>query len=361
MSLLSGKKGRRKRREKFLAHPGTSPGELAHLPGAEYHPTARITVIDFRGDHFLERTVEQAEECFGFAATDSVTWINVEGLGDLEVIRKLGEAYKLHPLALEDVLHTSQRPKVDDYGDFLFLICRELHEKDSFETEQIALFLGKNYLITFQETIGDPFEGVRERLRKGRPRLRTSGPDYLAYALLDAVMDSYFPILERYGTRLESLEEEASLRPDQETPLRIQEVRRDLIEMRGVAWSTREMFASLQRMESELITKDTQVYIRDVHDHGVGVMEILETYREIAAGIRDIYFSRMGVRTNEIMKALTLIATVFMPLTFLVGVYGMNFEHMPGLHSKIGFWVFTLFMLLITLGMITWFRKKRWI
>jgi magnesium transporter len=362
MVILGNRKRRREKpAAKLAVAPPTPPGELSLIPGVEYQPTARITLIDFWGDHFIERTVEKVEDCFGFAATASVTWINVEGLGNLEVIQKLGDAFKLHPLALEDVLHTRQRPKIDEYDDFLFLVFRELHDTDFFETEQISIFLGRNYLITFQETIGDPFDGVRDRLRKGRPRLRSSGPDYLAYALIDAVMDSYFPIIERYNTRLDALEVEASTSPNNETPLRIQEIRRDIMEMRTVAWSTREMLNNLQRSESELISKPTQLYLRDVYDHGVAVMEILDTYREMAAGLRDIYLSRVGIRTNEIMKALTLIATLFMPLTFLVGLYGMNFEKMPGLHWDHSFWIFVVFMLSVALAMIIWFRKKQWI
>jgi magnesium transporter len=262
---------------------------------------------------------------------------------------------------MEDVLHTRQRPKVDDYEDFLFMVFRELHDKDFFETEQISIFLGRNYLITFQETVGDPFDNVRDRIRKGRPRLRSSGPDYLAYALIDAVMDSYFPILERYSLRLEDLEEEASTNPTGETPLKIQAIRRDLIEMRSVAWATREMLNNLLRTESELVTKPTMFYLRDVYDHGVAVMEILDAHREITAGLRDIYQSRVGLRTNEIMKALTLIATLFMPLSFLTGFYGMNFEMMPGLKHPFGMWAYLTFMLAVALSMICWFRKKHWI
>jgi magnesium transporter len=361
VAILKNHRRRREKAAKIPVAPPTPPGELTLIPGIEYQPTARITLIDFWGDHFVEKTIEKVEDCLEYVATASVTWINVEGLANLDVIQKIGEGFKLHPLAMEDVLHTRQRPKVDDYEEFLFMVFRELHDKDFFETEQISIFLGRNYLITFQETVGDPFDGVRDRIRKGRPRLRSSGPDYLAYALLDAVMDSYFPILDRYNARLDALEEEASTSPSNETPLKIQEIRRDLVEMRGVAWSTREMLSNLLRTESDLISKPTQPYLRDVYDHGVAVMEILDTYREIAAGLRDIYLSRVSVRTNEIMKALTLIATLFMPLTFLVGLYGMNFEKLPGKESEVFFWIFVFFMLAVALGMIMWFRKKHWI
>jgi magnesium transporter len=363
MAIMGNRKKRKDKasRPPLPAPPAAPPGEISHMPGVEYDPTSKITLIDFWGDHFVEKTVGKVEDCFEFAGTSSVTWINVEGLGNLEVIRKIGDAYKLHPLAMEDVLHTRQRPKVDDYEDFLFLVFRELHDKESFETEQISFFLGRNYLVTFQETVGDPFDGVRDRIRKGRPRLRSSGPDYLAYALVDAIMDSYFPILERYQMRLEALEEEAGSEPTNETPLKIQKIRRDLLEMRSVAWSTREMLNNLQRIESELISKPTQIYLRDVYDHGVAVMEMIEMYREQAAGIRDIYLSRVGARTNEIMKALTLIATMFMPLTFFAGLYGMNFDALPGKGHPAGFWAFVSIMLMVALGMLVWFRKRHWI
>ncbi len=360
MALLKNGRRRREKQKKIAAAPPTPPGELTLIPGVEYH-APRITLFDFWGDHFIEKTVEKLDDCFEYAKTASVTWINVEGLGDPDVIRKLGEAFQLHPLALEDVLHTRQRPKVDEYDDFLFMVFRELHDKDFFETEQVTVFLGRNYLITFQETVGDPFDGVRERLRKGRPRLRSSGPDYLAYALFDAIMDSYFPILDRYSDRLDALEEEASTNPTQETPLRIQRIRRDLTEMRHVAWSTREMFNNLLRIESELVTKPTQLYLRDVYDHAVAVMEIIDTHRETASGLRDIYLSRLSGRSNETMKVLTVIATLFMPLTFFAGLYGMNFEKLPGKEWEHSFWIFLALMLFIAVSMLAWFRKKGWI
>lgn len=347
--------------EPVTAQPSAPPGELTFIPGVEYQPTARITLIDFWGDHFIEKVLTNVEDCCEFAATSSVTWINVEGLGNLEVIRRLGEAFKIHPLALEDVLHIRQRPKVDDYGDFLFLVFRELHDTDPFETEQISIILAGNYLITFQETVGDPFDGVRERIRKGRPRLRSSGPDYLAYALLDAVIDSYFPILERCNKRLEALEHEASGEPTNDTPLKIQEIRRDIAEMRRVAWSTREMLHNLQRLESHLVSKPTQIYLRDVYDHGVVVMEMLEAYREVTSSLHDIYQSRVNIRTNEIMKALTLIATLFSPPVIISSIYGMNFPTMPWLHHQQGFWMAMALMVLMTLAMFLWFRKKKWI
>ncbi len=358
MALLSP---RRKRTQPAPTAPPAPPGELALVPGVEYQPTSRITLIDFWGDHFIEKVVENVEDCFEFAGTSSVTWINVEGLGNLEVIRKLGDAFKLHPLALEDVLHTRQRPKIDDYDDFLFMVFRELHETEFFETEQITIFLGRNYLITFQETVGDPFDGVRDRIRKGRPRMRSSGSDYLAYALLDAVMDSYFPILDRYNQRIEAMEQEASTDPTHETPLKIQAIRRDITELRRVAWSTREMLNALQRSDSDLISKPTQVYLRDVYDHGVAVIETTEIFREAAAGLSNIYQSRVSARANEVMKALTVISTIFLPLTFMVSVYGMNFDHMPGLRWEHSFPIVLGFMMLVTVVMLIWFRKKKWI
>ncbi|MGH9363231.1 MAG: magnesium/cobalt transporter CorA [Thermoanaerobaculia bacterium] len=354
-------RGRKRRLEALPVQPPAPPGEIAHIPGMEYQPTSRITLIDFWGDHFIEKVVDKVEDCFEFAGTSSVTWINVEGLGNVEVIRKLGDAFKLHPLALEDVVHLRQRPKVDDYEVFLFLVFRELHDTEDFGTEQISIFLGGNYLITFQETVGDPFDGVRDRIRKGRPRLRSSGPDYLAYALLDAVMDSYFPILDRYSARIDALEEEASTNPTPGTPLAIQAIRRDLTDMRMVAWSTREMLHALQRTDSELISKPTQVYLRDVYDHGVAVMEVVDGYRDRVGGLLDIYRSTLSNKSNEIMKALTLISTIFLPLTFIVSVYGMNFENLPGARWQLGFWVVIAVMLLVAMGMLVWFRKRRWI
>ena len=338
------------------------PGELTHLPGINYEPTSRITLIDFWGDHFIEKVVDKVEDCFEFAGTSSVTWINVEGLGNLDVIQKLGEAFKLHPLALEDVLHTDQRPKVDDYENCLFLVFRELHDTDFFETEQVSVFLGGNYLITFQETIGDPFDGVRERLRRGRPRLRSSGPDYLAYALLDAIMDSYFPILERYQNRMVALEDEAGGNPTNETPRKIQNLRRDILEMRRVAWSTRELLLQLQHMESPIVTKPTQLYIRDVYDHAIAVMEMLESYRDTVSSLLEIYHAKVNVMINDVMKALTLMATLFTPALIISSLYGMNMKlPLADSDSTSSFWVTVGTMLLPTLLMLIWFRTKKWI
>ncbi|MBI3950280.1 MAG: magnesium/cobalt transporter CorA [Acidobacteria bacterium] len=351
---------------KRYAEPGTSPGTLrAH----EVRRVEKVTisVIDYNEDTYEERVVSSVEECFVYRDTPTVTWINVTGLHDIEVIQKLGEKFGLHPLALEDVLNTGQRPKLDEYDEHYFIVVRELQWQDGLQADQISLFLGPKYVITFQELEGDVFDPVRERLRKGKGRIRRMAADYLAYALIDKVVDELFPILEVYGERLEELEDELIERPGRQTLQEIHRIKRDLLALRRTIWPEREVINSLQREESHLIRAETKIYLRDVYDHTVQIVEIIETYRDLAAGMLDVYLSSISNRMNDIMKVLTIIATIFIPLTFIVGVYGMNFNptsspwNMPELNWYWGYPAVLAAMAALALFMLLYFRRRGWL
>lgn len=268
------------------------PGELAHREGHEYFPT-RVTVTDYDGRTLTEKELTDLDEVTDLVARPTTTWINVTGLKDLSVLQKLGAMFDLHPLILEDVLSCRHPPKIEDYGTTLFVIIRKLRsgEEGEISTEQVSMILGPRFLLSFHETGRDPFEGVRQRIRQGRSRIRNSGPDYLAYALLDAIMDTYLPALERYGDRIEQLEEETIHEPTHATGERIQDLKREIIHLRQLSWSLRELFTHISRLDDELVSSETQVFMRDVQDHARRVQESLESHRELCEGLYQSYVS----------------------------------------------------------------------
>lgn len=303
-------------------------------------------------------------------ARHPVTWINVEGLGDAELIEDLGEAFHLHRLAMEDVVNLHQRAKVEIYGDVLFVVLRMVSCEPRATTEQVSIFIGPNWVLSFQEGApGDPFDRVRQRIRDGVGRLRTAGPDYLAYALMDAVVDSYFPVLETYAERLDELEDEVLDIADRRVMDRLHEVKADLLLLRRAIWPQREAVGQLIRDPHERITETTRVYLRDCHDHIVQIVELVETYRELTADLRDLYMSSISNRINETMRVLTIISTVFIPLTFIAGIYGMNFDYdegrkpwnMPELHWEYGYPATLAVMVITALGMLAYFYQRGWI
>ncbi|MFH1008818.1 MAG: magnesium/cobalt transporter CorA [Candidatus Latescibacterota bacterium] len=346
--------------------PGTSPGTLTALEGRGTEK-ATIRIFDYGPDHLEEKIVQHVEDCFPYVGTDTVTWIDVDGIGEVEVIRKLGEQFKLHPLALEDVLNIPQRPKVEEYEDQLFIVTRMVSFNETMESEQVSMFLGRNYLITFQERPGDCFDPVRERIRKNKGIVRQGGADYLAYVLMDALIDGYFPALEVLGERIEELEDNVMENPSRETLHRIHDVKRDLLVLRRLVWPEREAINTLLREETPLINVATRTYLRDCYDHTIQVMDVVETYRELASGLMDVYLSSLSNRMNEVMKTLTVVATIFIPLTFIVGIYGMNFNserspwNMPELNWAWGYPAIWLVMVLVVLGMLHFFRRKEWL
>ncbi len=321
-------------------------------------------MISYNSAKIEEHRFQQLEECLLPPGLDRVTWINVEGVHDVEVIRRLGDCHSFHPLVLEDIVNTVQRPKIEDYGDYLFIVLRMLRPtvEHDFSSEQLSLILGPNYIFTFQEGIqGDPFDPVRERIRASKGKIRGMGSDYLAYSLIDAIVDGYFSVLEEFGERVVDVEEELALTPERDTLHLINELKKEIIFLRKTVWPLREAIAFLERGDSHLLQDSTRVYFRDVYDHTVQVIDTVETYRDLLSGMLDLYLSSISNRTNEVMKFLTVIGTIFMPMTFLVGVYGMNFKHMPELDWPNGYFALWGIMIAISLLMIVYFRKKRWL
>jgi magnesium transporter len=294
-----------------------------------------------------------------------MTWIDVDGLHDVEMLGELGECFGLHPLVVEDILNTEQRPKLDDYGEYIFVVLKSLYHVDEESgepaIEQTSLVLGPNYVLSFQEREGDEFDPIRDRIRANKGRVRKASVDYLAYAPIDLIVDQYFVVLERFGDRIESLEEELVADPTTETLQVIHHLKRELIFLRKSVWPLREVIGALERAESTLIHESTDLYLRDAYDHTIQVIDAVETFRDMLSGMLDIYLSSVSNRMNEVMKVLTIIATVFIPLTFIAGLYGMNFKSMPELNWP---WAYPLvwgIMIIIAASMVIYFRRKRWL
>jgi magnesium transporter len=342
---------------------GLPPGTLVHV-GEKKAEKVKITVIDYDRENFEEKEVEKIEECFTDKDKPTVTWINVDGLQEVGIIEKVGAHFGIHPLVLEDILHTGQRPKVEDLGDYIFIVLKMLYhddQEDEMLGEQVSLLLGQNCVISFQEREGDIFNPIRERIRNSKGRIRRAGADYLAYALVDAIVDHYFVILEKMGEKIESLEEELVTNPTPETLQIIHKLKRNLIFLRKSVWPLREVINALERGESPLITEPTGIYLRDVYDHSIQVIDTIETFRDMVSGMLDIYLSSLSNRMNEVMKVLTIIATIFIPLTFIAGIYGMNFKFMPELEWHWGYPTALIVMLLIVGSMFIYFRRKKWL
>ena len=343
---------------------GLPPGTLVHI-GEERGEESKVTVFDYDEANLQEREVKAVEECFAFRDKPSVTWINVEGIHQVEVIEKLGNCFGLHPLVLEDILNTDQRPKMEVYGSYVYIVLKMLygnHSNRSIEVEQVSLILGSNFVMSFQEGIeGDVFNPVRDRIRSGKGLVRKMGPDYLAYSLIDTIVDNYFLILERLGERIEILEEELVARPTTATLEEIQKIKYQMVFVRRAVWPLREVISGLGRKESPLIREATEIYLRDVYDHTVQVMDTIETYREMLSGMLDIYLSSVSNRLNSVMKVLTIITTIFMPLTFIAGIYGMNFKYMPELEWHWGYPVVWLLFVAISISMSIYFKKRKWL
>lgn len=342
---------------------GLPPGALVHV-GEKKQEEAKITVMDYDQDAFETRQAGSVEECFPFKDTQTVTWINVDGLHDVEILKKLGECYGLHALVLEDILNTGQRPKIEDFEEYLFVVLKMLYrdtDTNEIVSEQVSLVLTQHVVISFQEREGDVFAPVRERIKNGKGKIRKMGADYLAYALLDAVVDHYFIVLEELGEKIESMEEGLVSDPKPETLQAIYGMKRELIYLRKSVWPLREVVSSLERGEPVLIKDVTQVYLRDLYDHTIQVIDTIETFRDTVSGMLDIYLSSTSNRMNEVMKVLTIIATIFIPLGFVAGLYGMNFDYMPELHWPGGYFFALTIMLLVGGSMLLYFRRKRWI
>nr|WP_319375072.1 magnesium/cobalt transporter CorA [uncultured Methanoregula sp.] len=339
------------------------PPGIIHSDGQDAGLPVRITVIDYDATHIQEKIVENISECFPFRDTETVTWINVDGLGNPKLIEDLGRCFTIHPLILEDIFNTGQRPKLEDLDQYIYLSLKMLsfiEESKVIKIEHISLVIGHNFLISFQEDIGDIFDPVRERIRK-EGKIRKLGPDYLAYALIDTIVDNYFVVMEKLEEQVEDLEEELVADPTRESLQKINRLKKDMIFLRKSVWPLRELINNLERSESKLIQETTNIYLRDVYDHTIQVIDTLETFRDIISGMIDIYLSGLSYKMNEIMKVLTLIATIFIPLTFVVGLYGMNFKNMPEIEWEYGYYSVLAVMVVMVAGMLTYYRKKKWI
>ena len=342
---------------------GLPPGTLIHI-GEKKAEKVRIRILDYDESQFEEKEAKTVEECFPFKDTPTITWINIDGIHEVEIIEKIGKHFGFHPLLLEDILNTEQRPKMEDHEDYIFIVVKMLYydeEEHEIEAEQVSIILGSNFVISFQEKEDDVFNFVRDRIRNGKGRIRKAGADFLAYALVDAIVDHYFVIMEKIGEEIEVMEEELVTNPSPETLQAIHNLKREMISLRKSVWPVREVISGLERAESPLIHESTCIYLRDVYDHTIQVMDSVETFRDMVSGMLDIYLSSVSNKMNEVMKVLTIIATIFIPLTFIAGIYGMNFQYMPELQSKWGYPLVWLVMIAVLSSMIVYFKRKRWL
>lgn len=342
---------------------GLAPGTLVHI-GAQIGRGVRISVIDYTADKYEQTELTDITEGFCRADDGVVRWIDIEGLHEIDVIQQIGECQGLHALVLEDILNTYQRPKVEDYGDYLYLVLKMLRcsTADKMVTEQVSLVLGSNFVISFQEGVeGDVFGPVRERLKTGKGRMREMGSDYLAYALMDVIVDNYFVVLESVGERIEELEDKVLADPSPEMVRVIHQLKREVIHLRRAVWPLREMIGTLERRESRLIGEPMGVYLRDLYDHIIQVIDSIEANRDMLAGMLDVYLSSLSNRMNEIMKFLTIIGTIFIPLTFVAGVYGMNFQFMPELQWQWGYFACLFLMFAVAGSLLCYFKRKKWL
>jgi magnesium transporter len=357
-----------RRRSRYVSQrsrkAGLPPGSLVYI-GHNTQPTsARITVMEFSADHFEERVIQHPDELLTLKPAPTVTWVNVDGVHQEGLLAELGQIFKLHPLLLEDVLNTEQRPKCEQTQQHVYIILKMFDFDETRQevlTEQVSLVLGSNLLITFLEQSGEEFDSIRERLRLAGSRLRRGGADYLAYSLIDSVVDRYFTVLEKIGTCLEELEDRVLIQMPHDTLGRLHHIKRELIFLRKYIWPVREVISALQHSDSEHLSDAIQPYLRDVYDHTIQAMDTLETYRDLLSGIQDLYHSILSNRMNEIMKVLTIISTLFIPLTFIVGVYGMNFHFMPELEIPWAYPAVWLVMIAIAISMLFFFRRRHWL
>ncbi len=341
---------------------GLPAGTLVHI-GEKKVETAKITIIDFDRENFRELVAGTVDECFPFKDSPTITWINIDGLHETDVIDKIGRHFGLHPLLLEDILNTGGRPKIEDFGEYVFVVLKMLYQEDNggeILSEQISLLFGENYVISFQESIGDVFGSIRERIRKGKGRVRKERADYLAYLIIDSIVDNYFNVLEDIADYIEDTEEVLLEKPNSETLQTIHGLKNDALFLRKSIWPLREIINVLERGESPLIQETTRIYFRDIYDHTVQIMDTLDTFRDMIAGMLDTYLSSMSNRMNEVMKVLTIFASIFIPLTFMAGVYGMNFEYMPELKWPWGYPVLWVLMLTVGITMVVMFKRKKW-
>ncbi len=342
---------------------GLPPGTLVYS-GEEKDYKPKISIIDYSEASFQESKIENIEDCFPFRDTPTVTWINIDGVHDTGIIEKLGGHFELHPLIMEDIVNTQQRPKIEEYDKFMFIVLRMLYfnsDDEELKSEQVSLIFGTNFVISFQESVGDVFQPIRERIIKAKGRIRKMGADYLAYALIDAIVDNYFVVLEKLGETIESIQDALIKKPSPQILQVIHDLKREAISLCKSVWPLREVISSIERSEAPLIRKATRIYLRDVYDHTIQVIDTIESFRDMISSMLDIYLSSISNRMNEIMKVLTIFAAIFIPLTFIAGIYGMNFINMPELSWQWGYPAALTVMAVVAAILLLYFKRRNWL
>ncbi len=342
---------------------GLPPGSVVHI-GSKVADKTTISAINYSENEFQENIVKNVQELAPYLESRESTWIRVQGLQQTEIIEAIGTLCKIHPLFLEDIVNTSQRPKAEDAGDYFFVIIKILSyddERGSIKIEQFSFILAPNFLLSFEEKSGKIFDSVMERIKTGKGRIRKGGTDYLAYCLIDIVVDNYFGLLEKLGEKIELIEEDLVTNPTPEILSQIHNLKIDMIFLRRSVWPLREVINTLALGESNLIKESSRLYFRDVYDHTIHIIDTMETYRDIVSGMLDIYLSSISYKLNEIMKILTILATIFIPLTWIAGWYGMNFKNMPELEWRWGYPMVIGVSIAVVTGMLLFFRRKGWL
>lgn len=354
---------KKKRTQKYQKQIGQIPGAIVYT-GDKESSDIFIETFDYNQDKVVEKELKNVEDIFEFKSSNTVSWVNINGLNNTDQIEKLGLYYNLHPLVLEDIVSVNQRPKIDEYDDYIFLVLKMMYydRDEKIVSEQISFVLGDNYVLTFQEAEGDVFDALRERIRSSKGRIRSLHSDYLLYALIDSIVDHYYSIIELMGNKIEDLEDSLfDGLAKKEITSEIQNLKREVLKVRRAIFPLREIVNRIDKSENKLISEKTLHFFSDVYDHVIQVCDTIDIYREMIWGLMDMYMTTISNRMNEVMKVLTIIATIFIPLTFIAGIYGMNFENMPELHYKYGYHIAWLVMLVIFLGMLYYFKRKKWL
>ncbi|WP_299799524.1 magnesium/cobalt transporter CorA [uncultured Maribacter sp.] len=353
---------RKKKKSRQHNKLGKAPGTISYMGDKELSDSL-IYSTTYNADGFETNEFASLDQFFKEERTDKISWINVVGITDEPFIERIGKHFNLNPLVLEDIVNTEQRPKIDEYDDYIFGIFRMLYisNEDEIIGEHIALVLHENTVLVFQEVKADVFDGLRDRITSKLGRIRTRGADYLFFALLDAIVDNYFLAIENLNNRIENLEEEVYQNPEPIVAKNIQQLKKEVLKIRRWVFPVKELISRLIDTENQLITKDTKLFLRDVLDHTIEINESLQIYREMSMSLMEMYMSNMSNKMNEVMKVLTIMASIFIPLTFIAGVYGMNFENMPELHYKYGYYVVWAVMIILFIGMMFYFKKKKWL
>jgi magnesium transporter len=340
---------------------GSPPGSL-YYNGIPQTGPVKIVLIEFNENEFFEQEYYNLEDCIANVKDNMVKWINVEGVHDIELIEKIGRHYNLHPLTLEDLVHVDQRPKYEDYDHYILTVLKMIMYDTEAHAEQLSLILIDNTVISFQEPQGgDAFDIIRNRLRQSKGRVRKLGADYLFYALMDAVVDWYFHAIEKIGDKVDGIEEQIINAPKRQSLIQLYKLKREVMYLRKQVWPLRDMLSNLLRAESKFITPNTLLFLRDLQDHSTRIIDTVETYRDLLGGMMDIYLSTNSNKMNEVMKVLTIMSSLFIPVTFIAGVYGMNFDYMPELRTRYGYFATWIVMLCMMGGLLIYFKKKKWI